>query len=94
MAAKILLVDVFVQDEQIGHFEFPLNNLKEPIAFPDEAPYNGLKYYIGVGPNDTYEFSPDGYEMWVRFNDERVGQCVEYLDGKSVTFLFKTRPAD
>jgi len=93
MAARIILVDAFVGDQQIGHFEFPLK-LGESIVFPEEKPYDGLQYRISVGPDNTYEFSPDGYEMWVRFNDERVGRCVECLDGRSVLFLFKTRIVD
>ena len=84
----MISVDVYVNDEQIDHFEFPLK-LGECIKFPDKPPYNGLEYLITVGPNDTYEFTPDGYELWIRFNDKIVGQCIEYLNGRNHLFFFK-----
>ena len=89
MEERIILVDVFVEEKQIDHFEFPLK-LGKAITFPDRKPYEGLSYKIVVGSGDTYAFTPDGYEMWVRFNDTCVGRCVEYLDGKSHVFLYKT----
>ena len=90
MLEKLILVDVFVDNHQIDHFEFPLK-LGDFITFPEDKPYCGLRYYITVGPNNTYEFSPDGYELWIRFNDTCVGRCVEYLNGKSYLFTFKTK---
>ena len=93
MKEIIVLVDVFFGEKQIDHFEFPLKD-KWVIEFPKREPYQGLSYHISVGPQNTYEFSPDGYEYWVRFNDQVAGQSVEYLCGHNYRFIYKTKTTE
>ena len=90
---KVLLIQVFDEEKEIDSFEFSFEGVPGLITLPEDF-YHGLSFQIGTDGKGGYEFSPDGYEMWIRFSDNRVGQLIEYINGKSYKFLFitKSRP--
>ena len=87
---KVLFITVLSENKEIDIFEFPFEDVPGLITLPEDF-YHGLSFQIGTDGNGGYQFSPDGYEMWVRFSDKRVGQLIEYLNGKSYKFLFITK---
>ena len=87
---KIVNVDVYDQDVFVEHLELPIK-VGENLVFPNRPPYNGLSYFISSCVDGVYSFSPDGYEMWIKFSDKVVGRCGEYLIDRTYTFLFKVK---
>lgn len=88
-----LIVDVFDKDKLIDSFCFDLNAI-HPVAFPNRPPYRGMELYISGSLENGFSFSPDGYEMWVKFSKEHDGHCVTYLIDRSYTFYFRIREED
>ena len=88
---RILTIKVFDDDKEIDSFEFPFDDISKPIALPNDDFYRGLSFHMSVDGHGGFQFSPDGYEMWIRFGDERTGQLIEYLGGKSHKLLFRTK---
>lgn len=82
---KYASVDVYLKDQLFDHLELSLEG--DYITFPSRLPYQGLEYYINYR-GDYYSFSPDGYEMTIKFSNSFSGTCIEYLQGKSYKLVF------
>ena len=83
-----ILIDVFDKNVRIDSFICSIDSI-HPITFPDKEPYQGLKLYISGSLENGFEFSPDGYELWIRFSKERVGKWLPYIIDRQYTFIFK-----
>ena len=83
-----LLIDVYDKNENIDSFIYDLENI-HPLVFPDKLPYQGIKLYISGSLENGFSFSPDGYEMWIRFSKEHIGKWLPYLIDRQYTFIFK-----
>lgn len=83
-----LLIDVFDKNVIIDSFIYSLDSI-HPITFPDKLPYQGMELYISGSLENGYEFSPDGYELWIRFSKEHDGKWLPYLIDRQYTFIFK-----
>lgn len=83
-----LLIDVFDKNVRIDSFIYCLDSI-HPITFPDKEPYQGLKLYISGSLENGFEFSPDGYELWIRFSKNHPGKWMPYLINKQYTFILK-----
>ena len=90
MNKYVLIIDVFDKEKLIDSFCFDLNNIY-PVVFPDKTPYQGMELYISGSLENGFSFSPDGYEMWIRFSKEHDGKCITYLIDRSYTFYFRVR---
>ena len=58
----------FDKDTLIDTFDLPIQ-VKDTSLFLIDPPYNGLRYYISSCIDGVYEFSPDGYEQFIKFSD-------------------------
>lgn len=85
-----LVIDVFDEEKLIDSFIFDLGNI-HPVVFPDRLPYQGMELYISGSLENGFSFSPDGYEMWIKFSKEHDGKCITYLVNHSYTFYFRIR---
>ena len=83
-----LLIDVYDKNENIDSFIYSLDSI-HPVIFPDKKPYQGMELYISGSLENGYEFSPDGYELWIRFSKEHFGKWLPYLIDRQYTFIFK-----
>ena len=83
-----LLIDVYDENNNIDSFIHSLDSLR-PLTFPDKEPYQGLKLYISGSLENGFAFSPDGYELWIRFSKDHPGKWMPYLINKQYTFIFK-----
>ena len=83
-----LLIDVYDEKNNIDSFIHSLDSLR-PLTFPDKEPYQGLKLYISGSLENGFAFSPDGYELWIRFSKDHPGKWMPYLINKQYTFIFK-----
>ena len=83
-----LLIDVYDEHNNIDSFIHSLDSLR-PLTFPDKEPYQGLKLYISGSLENGFAFSPDGYELWIRFSKDHPGKWMPYLINKQYTFIFK-----
>ena len=88
MEKYVLIIDVFDIEKLVDSFCFDLKNI-HPITFPDEEPYQGLKLYISGSLENGFEFSPDGYELWIRFSKNHSGKWIPFLIDRQYTFIFK-----
>ena len=82
-----VLVDVYKKQELIDSFLYSIDDIN-PLSFPKKEPYQGMKLYITGSLNDGYAFSPDGYEMWIRFSTAKEGIWKPYLIDQEYTFIF------
>lgn len=87
MDAYNILVDVYKKQELIDSFLYSINDTN-PLTFPKKEPYRGMKLYITGSINNGYSFSPDGYEMWIRFSNVKEGIWKPYLIDQEYTFIF------
>ena len=85
-----LIVDVFDKENLVDSFSYPIDSIY-PIVFPDKLPYQGMKLYISGSVANGFEFSPDGYELWIKFSLDHDGKCITYLIDRSYTFYFRVR---
>lgn len=85
-----VIIDVFDKEKLIDSFCFGLDSLY-PVVFPDRLPYQGMTLYISGSVENGFSFSPDGYEMWIKFSKEHDGKCITYLVDRSYTFYFRVR---
>lgn len=83
-----VLIDVYDKNENIDSFIYSLDSI-HPIIFPDKLPYQGLELYVSGSLENGFEFSPDGYEMWIRFSKEHDGKWLPYLIDRQYIFIFK-----
>ena len=83
-----LLIEVYDDKNNIDSFIHSLDSLR-PLTFPDKEPYQGLKLYISGSLENGFAFSPDGYELWIRFSKDHPGKWMPYLINKQYTFIFK-----
>ena len=83
-----LLIDVYDKNENIDSFIYSLDSI-HPVIFPDKKPYQGMELYISGSLENGYEFSPDGYELWIRFSKEHDGKWLPYLIDRQYTFIFQ-----
>ena len=90
MQKYVLIIEVVDEEKRVGSFCFDLGNI-HPATFPSESPYQGLKIYISGSLENGFEFSPDGYELWIRFSKDHDGKWVTYLMDRPYTFYFKLR---
>lgn len=82
-----LFIDVFDKSEIIDSFVYSLDSLN-PITFPNKLPYQGMKLFIAGSLENGFEFSPDGYEIWVRFSHNKEGIWKPYLVDREYKFVF------
>ena len=82
-----LFVDVFDKEDIIDSFVFPLDSINH-ITFPNKSPYQGMELFITGSLENGFEFSPDGYEIWVRFSYNKVGIWKPYLVDREYKFVF------
>ena len=82
-----LFIDVFDKSEIIDSFVYSLDSLN-PIVFPNKLPYQGMKLFITGSLENGFEFSLDGYEIWVRFSNNKVGIWKPYLVDREYKFVF------
>ena len=85
-----LVIDVFDKEKLIDSFSYSLKDI-HPVILPNKLPYQGMEIFISGSINHYLEFSPDGYELWIRFSKEHDGKCIYYLIDREYIFYFRIK---
>ena len=75
-------------------FDFAFEELPKKIALPEGAPYNGYGFFFSTDGKGGYEFTPDAAEMFIRFNEQKVGRLIEFFESKQYLLLFLSYKGD
>lgn len=89
MKNQRLVIKVLREGKLLDRFDYPLDDLKRPIALPQGEPYQGYQIYLSTDGKGGYEFTPNGGETFIRFGDNHFGKTTEYFGVKVYTLLLR-----